>query len=203
MSDELTDDVSDLSPTLAACLPKERLAIEYRLEGHGFAESCPRAGYGLPGSTPETLAKIGYRLFRRDRVLAALLEEAKKNLRNSAPEALRAVRQILSDEHHRDRFKAISLVLDRSDAVVTKIDATVTHKFDPVKITLELLTGYKKAGWTKEMLLTEFSPFELAHFEGLLAHDAPIEAEYKEVPAPYDEDLADLQRLLGADDGQD
>ena len=54
------------------------------------AAAARKAGFGTPRSKPITLAHIGWRLLRDDRVIAAVAEEARKLLRAGAPEAVKA-----------------------------------------------------------------------------------------------------------------
>jgi hypothetical protein len=195
------EDISDLSATLAACLPKERLAIEFRLDGNSMAQSCKLAGYGLPGSTNETLAKIAYRLFRRDRVLAALLEECKKSLRNNAPEALKAAREILADAHHRDRYKIIALTLDRSDQVVSRADINVkVEVVDHAAEAVQQLRILRDLGTTHDKLEEFFGHSGLPHYERLLAEDdakRAISVEFTEIKTSNDAELDAVDALLG------
>jgi hypothetical protein len=205
MSDQLQqklaaqiEDVSDLSPEEQALTPTERrFAAAFMMTGIA-AQAARAAGCGTETSTAQTMATLGMRILDRPKVQDALRVLYKRAFRSLGPVSLMAVKDILASPTHKDRLKAAVLVADRLDLVETKIAMTVEHKFDPVKVTIELLQGYKKQGWTREMLLTEFTEFELAHFEKLIKEAAPIDAEFKVLPAP---DL-ELLAMLGGDDGQ-
>jgi hypothetical protein len=183
------------SAAMQLLTPKERLFVISMSQGNSLANAARAAGYGDADSDAAYYAKTGWRESHRDKIIAALVEISKLQVRAMAPDAIQALKEIVNTKSDPARLRAVSLILSRVDPEVTKIDATVTHKFDPIKVTLELLAGYKKNGWSREMLLTEFSPFELDHFEKLLAKDTPVDAEFTELPAPDEE----LQKLMGDD----
>jgi hypothetical protein len=199
MSNDLEATEKDLSPAMLACLPKERLAIEYRMQGFNFSVSVAKAGYGV-GSTPEVLAKIAYRLFRRDRVLEAMLEQAKVTLRNNTPEALEALRDILGDRQHKDRLRASLAVLEHSvGAPVQKIDVSHTHTIvDPDQQAIAYLRYLMTLNVSEQTLLDALGPVGLPRYRAaMLAEDKAklpvIEADYVEL----DPDLLELEQLMG------
>jgi hypothetical protein len=196
---DLEDIEKDLSPEEQACSVAERRFVVAFMETGVAAQAARIAGCGNEGTNANSFAVMGNRLLGRSRVQDLLRVHYKRQVRSLAPISLMAIKDIMANLQHKDRLKAAVLVADRLDLVESKINMTVEHKFDPIKVTLELITEYKKKGWTREMLLTEFSPFELAHFETLIAKSQPLEVEFKELPAPMD---AELLAMLGDTNGQ-
>jgi hypothetical protein len=88
---------------MLACRPDEREFVLHVMQGRPFAEAARLSGWGTPESNANTMARIGFRLSHRDRIIAAMAEEAKKMVRASAPRAVRAVNEILDSYHHKDR----------------------------------------------------------------------------------------------------
>jgi hypothetical protein len=78
------------------------------------AAAARKAGFGTPRSKPITLAHIGWRLLRDDRVVAAVAEEARKLLRAGAPEAVKAVHDGIRNPNHPAHAKFVSMLLDRT-----------------------------------------------------------------------------------------
>jgi hypothetical protein len=193
------EDVSDLSAEEQALSPTELRFCQAFMQTGVAAQAARASGHGNEGTTAQSFATIGMRLLDRPKVQDALRVLYKRQFRSLGPVSLLAIKDIVASPNHKDRLKAAAMVADRLDLVETKIAMTVEHKFDPVKITLELIQDYKKKGWSREMLLTEFSPFELAHFEALIAKSQPLDVPFKELPAPED---AELLAMLGGDDGQ-
>ena len=191
-------DVSDLSLEEQALSPVELRFCNAFMESGIATQAAQTAGMGNEGTTPQSFSTIGMRLLNRPKVQDALRVLYKRQFRSLGPVSLLAIKDIVASPNHKDRLKAAAMVADRLDLVETKIAMEVKHTFDPVKVTIELIMDYKKKGWTREMLLTEFSAFELAHFETLIAKSQPLTIEHEPSPEPDDELLA----MLGGDNGQ-
>src|SRR5262245_19027181 len=99
------DDWGQLGPAMRS-LPNEkwRAFVEfYLLEKPGYGaqvNAARRAGFGKPKSTPLNVARIASRLMRDDRMIAAIGEEARKLLRSSAPDAVKALHNMIRDPTH-------------------------------------------------------------------------------------------------------
>ncbi len=159
---------------------KERNFVAAYVENGGCASQAA-ADAGYLGTNPRSLASIGYRLLQRERVHEAVIAYSKKVLRSLTPKAINVVKSLLDDVTHKDRLKAAQQILDRSDTKVTQIDQTVTVKFDPQRDSIEYLKHLKSLNAPHEMLLAEFGPLGLEHYENLLAKEDAIDAEFVEV----------------------
>lgn len=126
-----------------------------------------------------------YTLLGRPHIKEAVLALSARSMRMLAPKAIEAVSDILETEHHKDRLKAASMVLDRTDPSVQKVDVQHTHKIDPTKESIDFLRHLKANGAPREMLVKEFGSLGLEYYEGLLTkEEAAIEGEFIELPAP-------------------
>src|SRR5262245_52115344 len=122
----------ELGPAMRAIPPRWRSFVEFYLlerPGHGAQTAAARrAGFGNPKTTPANMARIALRIIRDDRVQAAIAEEARKLLRASAPEASKALLNLVRDPEHRDHARAIAMVLARTDPEITRTDMHITHR---------------------------------------------------------------------------
>ncbi len=157
----------DLSPEEEACSVRERAFIHAFLDTNNAAESARMAGAEC--SDANNFARVGHRYLSRERVQKALAVITLKRVKSLAPSAVKAYGELVNSFNPAVRLKTATNILERIQPSVTRQEIEVTHKFDPVKTTLEFLAALKRQGWTREQLLAEFSPFELDHYEKLLA----------------------------------
>jgi hypothetical protein len=176
------DDWGALGPAMRA-LPNNRYRafVEfYLLEKPGYgaqANAARRAGFGHAKSKPINMANIASRLMRRDDIVAAIAEETRKLLRSGAPEAVKALQNLIRDPEHKDHARGISMVLARTDPEISQHDIHVTHKvIDPDQEALEELQALRALGTPRDKLLELFGPNGLDRLEtleaGELAHRA-------------------------------
>jgi hypothetical protein len=169
------DDWGTLGPAMRA-LPNNRWRafVEFLLlepPGHGAqTNAARRAGFGHARTTPLNMAKIASRLIRDDRMIAAIAEEARKLLRGGAPDAVKALLNLVRDPEHRDHARGIAMVLARSDPEIARTDLQVTHRVvDPDTEALEELRAARALGATREKLLQLFGGNALPRLERLEA----------------------------------
>lgn len=173
------------------CTARERLFARYYVENSNGAAAAKAAGYGTENTTAVGFAVEARRLLRRQRVQALVIALSRAALRSLAPRAVQALGEMLNERHGRERLGAAKEILARTDAAVSKLDVSHTIKFDPVRAVLDLIAQRQKQGLSRAeiMRLEGFSDFELQHYEKMLAaKDAPIDAEFTELPAPGDDD---------------
>jgi hypothetical protein len=156
------DDFGQLGPAMRA-LPNNRYRafVEFYLlekPGHGAqTNAARRAGFGHARTTPLNMARIASRCIRRDDVIAAIAEESRKLLRGGAPEAVRALQNLIRNPEHKDHARGIALVLGRTDPEVQQHDLHVTHRIaDPDQEALEELRAARALGATREKLIELF-----------------------------------------------
>jgi hypothetical protein len=143
--------------------------------GPNAAAAARAARFGKPGSTALRMAHLAWKLMRDDRIIAAIAEESRKLLRSGAPEAVRALQEIVRNPEHKDHVRGISMVLDRADPVTTISQAhvDVTHRIvDPDQEALEELRALRALGTTREKLIELFGGNGLARIEKLEAKRA-------------------------------
>ena len=162
------------------------------------AAAARKAGFGTPKSKPITLAHIGWRLLRDDRVVAAAAEEARKLLRAGAPEAVKAVHDGIRDRNHPAHAKFVDLVIRRIDPEESRQLVEVTHRtLDPDQESLEELRALRMLDTPRPKLIELFGSNGLDRLERLEAADKVrraneakmIEGEVIEVGARAQQEL--------------
>jgi hypothetical protein len=140
--------------------------------GHGkYAAAARAAGLGK-GSTPANVAKLAWKIFQDDRMIAAIAEEARKHLRGAHPEAVSALHNMIRDPEHRGHGRAVLALLDRVDPVVSKQNIEVTHRVvNPDEEALEELRALRQLGVSREKMVETFGGNGLARLERLEATD--------------------------------
>jgi len=186
--DEWPAEVRDL-PT-----DKMRAFTLYYCSHRNGARASKEAGY-LP-ETADALdhAQNAYKLLHREDVTSAVIAMTRRQLRALAPEAINALKELLQQPFGKDRARAIAMVLERTDAPVTKHSVTgeITHKhvIDHEEEALNQLRSLKALGVAREKLAEVFGQFGLERLEAKLEPE-PIDAEFSEVTPERDPD-ADL-----------
>jgi hypothetical protein len=168
-------DWGELGPAMKA-LPNARWRafVEFYLlekPGRGAqTNAARRAGFGNARSTPLVMAQTALRLMRDERMIAAIAEEARKILRAGAPEAAKALLELVRNPEHKDHARGIGMVLARTDPEITRHDLQVTHKIiDEDQESLEELRALRHLGTSREKLLELFGGNGLARLEKLEA----------------------------------
>jgi hypothetical protein len=166
--------------------PKWRAFVEYFLleePGYGAqAAAARKAGFGRANSSALTMTQIASRLMRDPRMVAALAAESKKLLRAGAPEAVKALMNLVRDPTHRDHGRAVGLVLARTDPETTRHDVSVIHRIiDPDTEALEELRALRHLGTPRHKLLELFGGNGLARLEQLEAADNARRADAAKV----------------------
>lgn len=180
---ERGEDFGQLGPAMLA-LPNDRWRafVEcYLLEKPGRGaqtNAARRAGFGKPSTRALTMARIASRLMRDDRMVAAIAEETRKLLRGGAPEAAKAILELIRNPGHKDHARAIAMVIDRTDPVETRHHLDVVHKhIDPDQDAIEELRALRKIGASREKLVELFGYNGLERVEALEAADAARRAD--------------------------
>jgi hypothetical protein len=169
--------LGEYGPAMKA-LPNDkwRAFVEfYLLEDPGRGaqtNAARRAGFGSPTSKPIDMAHIGWRLMRDERMQAAIAEEARKLLRGGAPEAVKALQNLVRNPEHKDHARGIAMVLNRVDPEITRHDMNIVHRvIDPDQEELEELRACRALGTPRTKLLELFGGNGLARLEQLEAAD--------------------------------
>jgi hypothetical protein len=129
-------------------LPTDRHRIFVRAlftvrPGHGRnVKAAKLAGFGLPTSTPQSMATIASRLAHDERVLEAMREHGERFLRSVTPSALVALDKLIHTPSHKDFARGIAMVLDRQFPIemVHNVKHEHTHDVTPnAKETAQIL----------------------------------------------------------------
>jgi hypothetical protein len=193
------EDTAGRGPAMAALKPSYRAFVEALFDGktgHGALAAAARAaGFG-DGTNSNSDARTGYRLAHRDDIVAAILEHGKKVVRSLAPDAARALAEEVNNVGNPvTRLRAANMILERTDAVVTKIDNHVTVEvIDHAKEAVAELALLKSLHVPHDKLLEHFGYSGLAKYEALLAKEERekaniVEGEFIEVARDPDEDI--------------
>ena len=154
--------------------------------GLGAATNACRAA-GFSKNRPDIARKYAWQLVRDPRMIAAIEEEARNVIRLGAPEAARALLNLVRNEGHKDHARGIGMLLDRVYPVMTVANVEVTHKIaSPDDEALEELRAVRQVGASRDKLLELFGYNGLERLEALEARRADnakvIDAEVVEVP---------------------
>jgi hypothetical protein len=174
---------------------KWRMFARAYATGKGNLSAAARAaGFGK-GGTSQWCNKIGWNLSRDPRMVAAIEEEARNVIRLGAPEAARALLNLVRNEGHKDHARGVGMLLDRVYPVMTVGSVEVTHKLaSPDEEALEELRAVRKLGASREKLL------ELFGYNGLERLEA-LEARRADNAKVIDGELAESRDELEASDG--
>jgi hypothetical protein len=176
----------EYGPCMRALSAQERAFVEYYLmEAPAIGaqtHAARRAGYGKPRSTPETMARIGYRLTHTQSISDAIIEQSRLMVRGAGPTAAKRLLNILDDPEHPGHIKAIDMVLKRVDPEVTTANLNVTHRIvDADTEALEELRAARQLGATRETLLQLFGGNGLSRLERLEQADIARRADAAKV----------------------
>ena len=170
-------DWGELGPAMRA-LPNARWRafVEFYLlenPGHGAqTNAARRAGFGHARTSPLNMAKIATRLMRDERMQAAIAEEARKLLRGGAPEAVKALQNLIRNPEHKDHARGIQMELNRVYPEITRHDMNIVHRvIDPDQEELEELRALRELGTSREKMLQLFGGNRLPALEALEAAD--------------------------------
>lgn len=170
---------ADLGPKMLALNPRQRLFVCAFFEQPGSSHTNAARLAGYEGDE-KSLGVQGYRLFHAAAVQEAIMEETHRRFRELAPIAEGALRDILNDKLHRDRVKAIKLVLERTgfhakqELLVTK--TTKESRLDQLQKVVSLA---KQIGVDPKTLLGDIS--DVTPEELKLLSKPAIDAEFTEV----------------------
>lgn len=176
-------------PAMQACREDEREFVIHAIQGKPYAECARLAGWGKPDSSAATMARIGFRISHRPRVIDAIIEEGKKVARTAVPKAAQAVNQILDNQHHKDRARTALAILERVDPTVQRQEIEVTHTINHEQEAIEQLRTLKALNVAHEKLIEIFGSFGLERLEKKLQleHKSDvIDVEFAEVPRDPD-----------------
>jgi phage terminase small subunit len=157
----------------------------YILEGPGHGaqtNAARRAGFGKSTTKPLYMARIASRLMADPRMQAAIAEEARKIVRGGAPEAARALLNLIRNPQHRDHARGIAMLLARTDPEVARHDISVTHKvIDEDEEARQELAALRALGTTREKLLELYGANGLARLEAQEAAETARRASQAKV----------------------
>src|SRR5665213_2752583 len=119
-----TSDTPEFGPMMAA-LPTDKmrsfvvgLFLAPRKRGR-LIYAAKTAGYGTDTSSNKSIGVMASRLMADERVQAAILEESQKRLRGLAPDAVQAIERLVNNPDHRDHGRALGMILERADPVIS------------------------------------------------------------------------------------
>jgi hypothetical protein len=172
---EPSESWGQLGPAMQALGPKHREFVRYLVTGkpgHGALTRAYRLA-GYRSGNPSTLSKEAHKLSRDTRIIEAIAEESRKVIRVGHPEAVAALFDIIRDKDHRDRARAIGMILDRVDPAISKHSVDVVHRHeDPDRAALEELKALRQLGTPRQKLLELYGPNGLDRLEALEAAES-------------------------------
>jgi hypothetical protein len=188
-------------PAMRALSPRWQRCVECLFLTDGDRTKAIRlAGYK---GTPESLRVMACRIFRDDRVRAAIREECAKEIEITEPELISINRSIYRNvgEKAADRLRAVGMMWDRANPVMTRHEISVEHHLSSDERDVQHYRALKKLGAPLDAFVARFGPHGVARVEAMvLAEEAKqreieggsrgsIEVDYEEAePAAVDED---------------
>jgi phage terminase small subunit len=184
-------DWGTLSPAMRA-LPNDRwrdFVWAYLSEPPTYgaaSRAARRAGYGKRSKKSHNLNVLAHRMMHDPRMIAAIAEQSKLVVRAGAPEAVNALYNMIRDPSHKGHERAVAMVLDRTDPVVSHQITQVTHQIiDSDVEALEELRALRQLGVSRDMLVATFGFNGLARIEKQEVEAAGkakvIDGDFKEV----------------------
>jgi hypothetical protein len=184
------DPDGELGPAMRALSPQRRAAVRALFKTKGNRSAAARlAGYK---GTPRNLASHASRIFAQPGMRAAIKEECARHIDISEPELIEVTMGILRDKKEKaaDRLRAIGMVWDRANPVMTKHKIEVEHHLTSDERDIQHYLALKKLGAPHDAFLRRFGANGLARVEALvLAEEARrrqiegkiIETEYERI----------------------
>lgn len=131
-------------PAMAALSEKQRAYVTALFEigpAHGAGvRALKMAGIKTPSESPQSMARLAWRIKNDDRVILAIEEVGRKLFRGLMIPAVSGAREMIADKRGKDRARAIAFVLDRSMPLETTQTVKVQHDVTPgLKETAEIM----------------------------------------------------------------
>jgi hypothetical protein len=170
--------------------PKWRRAVEFVFLTNGdMTKAIELAGYR---GKRESLRVMACRIFADNRMRAAIKEECNKRIDITEPELLLTAMEVFRNpgEKAADRLRAVAMVWDRANPVMTKHKIEVEHHLSSDERDIQHYRAMKKIGAASEAFLARFGPNGLARVEAMIALEdsklreiegQTIEADYVEI----------------------
>jgi phage terminase small subunit len=168
----------ELGPAMRDLSEQQRLFVQHYIaevmvKPHG-APTRAAAAAGYKSNNRSNLGKQAHDLLhdpsRSPKVVAAIQEESARYIRAGAPEAVAALFNVIRNPEHKDHVRAIGMIVDRTDPIISKQVIDVTHRqVDPDKEALEEMRAAKQLGATRDKLLELFGANGLDRLEALEA----------------------------------
>lgn len=172
------DPEPELGPAMRALNPPWQKAVTALFVTKGNRTAALRiAGYK---GKPNSMNVLASRIFADDRVRAAIREEAAKQIDVAEPELLATTLDILRDTDKRDidRLRAISMIWDRANPVVSKHKLEVEHHLTNDERDITHYRALKRLGAPQEAFIARFGHGGLARVEALIMAE---EAKQKQI----------------------
>ncbi len=134
----------DCGPAMRACTENERKFIVALVERG--ARNRTQAAMMLGNyATRESAQVVAHRWFHSERVQLALKEWTQKALEGDVYLARRALREIISDPMHKDRFKAVQELFNRNGMLVETITRHVVEDNRATKDIIRTAIDYARS----------------------------------------------------------
>jgi len=182
--------VPEAGPAMRALPARWQRCVDALFVSGGDRSAALRlAGYE---GKPESMNVMASRIFADDRVRAAVKEECTRRIDISEPELYSVAMNILRDQNEKaaDRLRAVSMVWDRANPVMSKHRIEVEHYLSQPELEMQHYRALQKLGAPRDAFLARFGPNGLPRIEQMIAADEAkrrqiegdvIEADYEEV----------------------
>ncbi len=178
----------EFGPAMRALNPRwQKAVMALFLTGGNRAEALRIAGYKTKKPAKDNgLYVTAARLFADDRVRAAIREEAARHIEITEPELLATTMSIIRDIDKRDidRLRAIGMVWDRANPVLSKHKIEVEHHLSVDETDITHYRALQKLGAPQSTFLARFGHNGLARVEAMIAAE---DAKQKQIETDYHE----------------
>jgi hypothetical protein len=169
----------------------QRAVTALFITGGNKTQALRHAGYQ---AKPNSLHVMATRIFADDRVRAAVKEVAARQIDIAEPELLSTTLAIMRDQNEpaRDRLRAVAMVWDRANPVVSKHKLEVEHHVSSDERDIQHYQALRRLGAPEEAFVARFGHAGMARVQALIAAEEskqrqitggedPIDADYEDV----------------------
>ena len=171
----------ELGPAMRSLYPRWRKAVlALFLTDGNRAKALQVAGYNA--SSSKSLANMASRLFSDERIRLAIREECAKRIDTTEPELISTTLSIMrnSGEKAADRLRAVDMMWQRANPVMTKHKIEVEHDMSTDERDIAHYRALQKLGAPQQAFLDRFGPNGLPRVEAMVIAE---EAKRQEIEA--------------------
>jgi hypothetical protein len=164
------DPTPEMGPAMRALSPRWRKLVECLFIAEGNQSEALRISKLYKVDNRDSVKALSSKIFRDPRMRAAIREEAMNHLDIAEPEMIATTMSIVRNnaEKASDRLRAVSMIWDRSNPVITKHKIDVAHHLTNDERDIQHYQALKKLGAPAHAFIDRFGPHGLPRVEALI-----------------------------------